>query len=75
MALEFGTLPEELVLDVLRAEAWMHAHHAGNFATPVGRALKRRMRDAFYVDTDFWKRSIVDRSVEMTGCALAGLAG
>jgi hypothetical protein len=74
LALEFGTLPEELVLDVLRAEAWMHAHGDINFDTPVGRAIKRRFRDAFYVDTDAWKRAIVERSVEMTGHALAGLA-
>jgi hypothetical protein len=46
-----------------------------HFDTPVGRALKRRFRDAFYVDTDVWKRAIVERTVEMTGQALAGLAG
>lgn len=74
LALEFGTLPEEIVLDVLRAEAWMHAHGDVNFDTPVGRAIKRRFRDAFYVDTDVWKRAIVERSIEMTGQALAGLA-
>ena len=74
LALEFGTLPEELVLDVLRAEAWMHAHGDINFDTPVGRAIKRRFRDAFYVDTDVWKRAIVERAVEMTGNAIAGLA-
>jgi hypothetical protein len=75
LALEFGTLPEEIVLDVLRAEAWMHVHGDIHFDTPVGRALKRRFRDAFYVDTDVWKRAIVERTVEMTGQALAGLAG
>ena len=75
LALEFGTVPEEIVLDVLRAEAWMHAHGDAYFDTPVGRALKRRFRDAFYVDTDAWKRCIVERAVEMTGNALAGLAG
>jgi hypothetical protein len=75
LALEFGTLPEDIVIDVLRAEAWMHIHGDVNFNTPVGRALKRRFRDAFYIDNDVWKRAIVDRSVEMTGCALAGLAG
>jgi len=74
IALEFGTLPEEIVLDVLRAEAWLHAHGDANFDTPVGRALKRRFRDAFYVDTDAWKRAIVDRGLEITGAALAGLA-
>jgi hypothetical protein len=75
LALEFGTVPEAIVLDVLRAEAWMHAQGDAYFDTPVGRALKRRFRDAFYVDTDPWKRCIVDRAVEMTGNALAGLAG
>nr|MDQ6926717.1 M14 family metallopeptidase [Candidatus Eremiobacteraeota bacterium] len=75
MALEFGTLPAEIVFDALRAEAWMHAQGDINFDTPVGRALKRRFRDAFYVDVDAWKRAVVDRAVEMTGHALAGLAG
>lgn len=74
LALEFGTLPEEIVLDLLRAEAWMHAHGDANFDTPVGRAIKRRFRDAFYVDEHEWKRSVVDRALEMTGLALAGLA-
>ena len=75
LALEYGTLPEDIVLDVLRAEAWMHAHGDVHFDTPVGRAIKRRFRDAFYVDEYAWKRSVVDRALEMTGHALAGLAG
>lgn len=75
LALEFGTLSDEIVLDLLRAEAWLHAHGDVNFDTPVGRAIKRRFRDAFYVDTDAWKRAVCDRTVEMTGQALAGLAG
>lgn len=75
LALEFGTVPEEVVLDMLRAEAWLHAHGDVNFETPVGRAIKRRFRDAFYVDTDGWKRCVIDRATEMTGNALAGLAG
>lgn len=74
IALEFGTLPEEIVLDVLRAEAWLHAHGHTSFDTPVGRAIKRRFRDAFYVDEDGWKRAVIDRATEMTGAALAGLA-
>ena len=75
IALEFGTLPDEIVLDLLRAEAWLHAHGDVNFDTPVGRAIKRRFRDAFYVDTDAWKRTISERTAELTGQALAGLAG
>ena len=74
LALEYGTLPEDIVLDVLRAEAWMHNHGDINFDSPVGRAIKRRFRDAFYVDTDVWKRRIVERAFEMTDLALAGLA-
>lgn len=75
LALEFGTLPEEMVLDLLRAEAWLHVHGDVNFDTPVGRAIKRRFRDAYYVDTDAWKRAVSERTVQMTGHALAGLAG
>ena len=75
LALEYGTESAEDVLDALRAEAWLHMHGDVNFNTPAGRAIKRRFRDAFYVDTDAWKKSIVDRALEMTGEALAGLAG
>ena len=75
LALEYGTEPAEDVLDALRAEAWMHSHGDVNFNTPVGRAIKRRFRDAFYIDTIAWKRSVVDRALEITGEALAGLAG
>ncbi len=74
LALEYGTLPEDIVLDVLRAEAWMHLHGDINFDSPVGRAIKRRFRDAFYVDTELWKRKVLERAIEMTDLGLAGLA-
>ena len=38
-----------------------------------GRALKRRMRDAFYCDWPDWRRMIVERGLEMTRRAIAGL--
>ena len=75
IVLEYGTEPAEDVLDTLRAEAWLHMHGDINFHMPVGRAIKRRFRDVFYIDTVAWKKSVVDRALEITGEALAGLAG
>ena len=37
-------------------------------------AIKRRIRDAFYTDTDDWKRRIVEQGVEASVQAARGLA-
>jgi hypothetical protein len=72
IALEYGTLPFEQVLDALRAEQWLENHPE---APPSMRAhIKRQMRDAFYVDTDGWKARIVAQGVEAAHQAVAGLA-
>jgi hypothetical protein len=72
IALEYGTLPWPDVTDALRAEQWLENHPETDAA--LRDAIKRRMRDAFYTDTDAWKQRIVEQGVEAARQAVAGLA-
>jgi hypothetical protein len=71
IALEYGTVPWAEVTDALRAEQWLENHPETDAATRD--AIKRRMRDAFYTDTDEWKQDIVEQGVEAARQAVAGL--
>jgi Protein of unknown function (DUF2817) len=72
MALEFGTLPVESVLEALRADAWLHAY--GNLEAPEGRAIKQQIRAAFYGDTPDWKGMIAGQALLACRQALSGLS-
>ena len=71
IALEFGTVPLPEVLMALRAEAWLHGHPdaPGRSAS----AIRRRMRDTFYVDTDAWKEQVGRQARDAMLRALEGL--
>jgi hypothetical protein len=71
IALEYGTLPFEQVLDALRAEQWLENHPEA--PASMHKHIKRQMRDAFYVDTDGWKNRVVEQAVEAVRQAVAGL--
>ncbi len=73
MALEYGTLPLQDVLNSMRAEQWLQGHPHTDAGTH--QAIKQRMRDAFYVDTDEWKNAIVSQARDAAGQAVKGLAG
>lgn len=73
IALEYGTEPMAVVIDALRADQWLENHPE---APAEQRAeIKRRIRDAFYTDTDAWKSQIVEQGLHNARQALAGLAG
>jgi hypothetical protein len=71
IALEFGTLPLPDVLLALRAEGWLHRHPEA--PDRLATAIRRRMRDAYYVDTDAWKEQVGRQSRDATLRALDGL--
>jgi Protein of unknown function (DUF2817) len=73
IALEYGTVPLQQVLDALRAEQWLENHPEADIA--VASSIKRQMRDAFYVDTDGWKQRVVEQGLEAARQAVLGLAG
>lgn len=55
--MEYGTLPSPQVRRALRGEAWL-AGHPDAPAEPA-KAIRRAVRDAFYVDADDWKGMIL----------------
>jgi Protein of unknown function (DUF2817) len=72
IALEFGTLPIEDMLDAVRADAWLHAR--GDLQTPQGKAIKAQIRAAFYGDAPDWKGMIAGQGLLACRQAVAGLA-
>ena len=73
IALAYGTEPRAETIAALRGDHWLHAHPEQ--AAPLREAIRRRMRDAFYTDTDAWKQRIVEQADEAARQALRGLCG
>ena len=71
IAMEYGTLPFEQVMEALRADQWLENHP--DAAPHLRTQIKRQIRDAFYTDTDAWKTRIVEQGVEAAHQAVAGL--
>ncbi|MGO1120147.1 M14 family metallopeptidase [Rhodovibrionaceae bacterium A322] len=72
IALEYGTLPLDDVLNALRADNWLHCH--GDLQSAQGKDIKRKMRAAFYGETDDWKKDVWNRALETQKLALKGLS-
>ena len=73
LALEYGTLPLNDVLDAVRADNWLHIH--GDVQSSRGREIKAMVRAAFYGDKDDWKSMIFEQAIAAERNALRGLAG
>lgn len=68
-AYEFGTVPpDEVFLYGLRADRWL-ARYAQPGA-PEAEALRRRVRAAFYVETDTWKARVAEQAISAHDDAL-----
>ncbi|MFO0995106.1 MAG: M14 family metallopeptidase [Alphaproteobacteria bacterium] len=72
VALEFGTRPVEDVLGALRADNWLYLR--GKVDSPLGRTIKRQIRDAFYGEDDPWKRSVLERGFDIARKAFRGVS-
>jgi hypothetical protein len=59
MALEYGTVPLAQVLQALRADHWLHNHPDAQAMRP---AIRKAMRDAFYVEEDDWKEAVYEQA-------------
>src|SRR5262249_16268266 len=71
LALEFGTVSIEKVLTALRADHW---RHAGPEREPHWRDLiGGQMRDAFFVDTSWWKAAVYGRTADFALRAVRGI--
>jgi hypothetical protein len=73
IALEYGTVPTNEVIDALRADQWLQLHPEVDTARRS--EIKRRVREAFYTDTEGWKDAIVRQAIDASRQAISGLAG
>jgi hypothetical protein len=71
IALEYGTVPFEQVLEALRADQWAENHPEAPLAQQ--QAVKQQLRDAFYTNSDAWKQQVLAQGVEAAQQAVAGL--
>jgi len=71
-ALEVGTKPTRDVFTALRRDNWLHLNARPN--DPEWAGVKREIRDAFYVDTPEWKRSVWGHATSAVNAALAAIA-
>lgn len=72
IALEYGTVPILQGLQALRADQWLENHP--ETGSEVRDAIKRQVRDAFYIDTDAWKTRILAQAFDAGHAALRGLS-
>jgi hypothetical protein len=72
IGLEYGTLPLAEMLHALRADHWLHNHPEAPAALRT--AIRREMRDAFYIEADDWKLAVYDQAREVALKAVARLA-
>jgi len=72
VAIEYGTLRLMEMLHALRAEHWLHLHPQAPAA--LAAQIKRRMKDAFCVDTEAWKEQVLRQAREALFQAADGLA-
>jgi hypothetical protein len=70
-ALEVGTRSLRDVFDALRRDNWLYAF--GSFADERAPAIKQKIRDAFYVETPEWKKSVWNHANHAVASALAAL--
>ena len=69
IGLEFGTLPLPAMLQALRADHWLHVHPE---ASPhLAAAIRKQMRDAFYIDADDWKQQVYAQARDAALAAIA----
>nr|WP_070959356.1 M14 family metallopeptidase [Hyphomonas sp. Mor2] len=71
IALEYGTLEPDVVLDAIRADNWLY--QKGDVDSDLGREIKTQVREAFYGDTDEWKMAVWTRACEVVDMTLKGL--
>ena len=78
IGLEFGTVELLAVLDAIRGDNWLYARGLKSglsLDSPLARNIKKKIRDALYVDTDDWKEEIHARAADFTVKAYRSLTG
>ena len=72
IALEYGTVPVMETFEALRGDAWLRSHPSA--PAQLAAAISRRMREAFYIETDEWKQKVLAQARQALRQAVDGLA-
>ena len=73
IAMEYGTVPVQDVLNALRAEHWLNNHPEAS--AEQAKQIKTQMLAAFYTDTDLWRGQIISQARQAMFQAVDGLSG
>lgn len=71
LALEYGTVPFEEVIEALRGDHWLHRHPEAPPA--LAEQIRARLLAAFYTDTDAWKGQVISQARQAMFQAVDGL--
>ncbi|ATX79511.1 Protein of unknown function (DUF2817) [Mariprofundus aestuarium] len=74
IALEFGTYPFDNMMQVLRADHWLHAQGQVEWQAEQTVAIKAAIRSHFYPATPKWQEKVIRGSRHSIRQALSGLA-
>lgn len=72
LALEYGTVPFDEVIEALRGDHWLHQHPDAPPA--LAAQIRARLLAAFYTDTDVWKGQVISQARQAMFQAADGLA-
>jgi len=75
VALEYGVVPVLDTLGALRADHWLYSKGKGDISSPLGKAIKKQIRNGFYGETDDWKDRIYKKGAEVLRQTFKGLGG
>lgn len=74
IALEFGTYPFDTMMQVLRADHWLHAKGDVDWHALQTKAIKAAIRRQFYPGTPDWQEMVLFRCRQCIRQAIAGLS-
>jgi hypothetical protein len=75
ITIEYGTYDTfAIVRPALVADHWLHAQGPVDWKDPRTKTIKRRLKEAMYVDTDDWREAVIWRSRQVIRMTAAGLA-
>ncbi|TAG33464.1 MAG: DUF2817 domain-containing protein [Polaromonas sp.] len=72
IVMEYGTLPPFEMMQALRAEYWLNIHPGA--PSELASQIRQQVMDAFYVNTNDWKKQIVDQARASMFQAVDGLS-
>jgi hypothetical protein len=75
VALEYGVVPVMDTLFALRGDHWLYTRGGGNISSPLGKAIKKQIRHAFYGETDDWYDRVYAKGTDVLRQAFKGLQG